>query len=124
MAWLSSVVTSAPELRGRQQASARASAFEVDPYWPKPFPLFKDKNGNFHRWATGEIGGTCIDSHDHVFTLNRGWQQSSLGKLHTFEEQSSVPAPPVVAYDPAGNVVAKLGRRLAPRAGRRHQGDA
>ena len=106
-------------LRLAAQPAVPAPRFEVDPYWPKPFPLIKDKDGKLHRWATGEIGGTCIDSHDHIFTLNRGWQQSQLGKLHVFEQQSSVPAPPVVAYDPAGNVVASWGDAslLAPGGG-------
>ena len=98
---------------------AAAPAFKVDPYWPKPFPLFTDAEGRNHRWATGEIGGTCVDSHDHIFTLNRGWQNSGLGKLHTFEAFSSVPAPPVVAYDPDGNVVLSWGdpSHLSPGGG-------
>ena len=93
--------------------------FTVDPDWPKPFPTFKDGQGNLHRWSTGEIGGTCVDSHDHIFTLNRGWQQSQLGKLQQFEAMSSVPAPPVVVYDPEGNVVASWGDAslLAPNGG-------
>jgi len=91
------------------QASVPVPQFKVDPYWPKPFPHFKGPDGNLHQWATGEIGGTCVDSHDHIFTLNRGWQQSSLGKLQQFEAMSSVPAPPVVAYDPEGNVVTSWG---------------
>jgi hypothetical protein len=101
------------------QAAPPTPQFKVDPFWPKSFPQFKDKDGHLHKWATGEIGGTCIDSHDHIFTLNRGWQNSQLGKLHTFEAMSSVPAPPVVAYDPEGNVVTSWGdaSHLAPGGG-------
>ncbi len=65
--------------------------FKVDPLWPKPFPAVKGANGNFRRWATGEVGRTCVDSHDHIFMLNRGWQNSSLGKLHQFEAMSAPP---------------------------------
>ena len=36
--------------------------YEVDPYWPKPFP---------DRWVTGEVAGVCIDSQDHVFIEHR-----------------------------------------------------
>jgi hypothetical protein len=36
--------------------------FEVDPYWPKPLP---------GRWVTGEMGGVCVDSHDHVYIAQR-----------------------------------------------------
>ena len=101
------------------QAPPPTPQFKVDPFWPKPFAHFKDKDGNLHKWATGEVGGTCVDSHDHIFTLNRGWQNSSLGKLHVFEAMSSVPAPPVVAYDPEGNVVTSWGdaSHLSPGGG-------
>jgi sugar lactone lactonase YvrE len=111
-AWVSAGEAQAPTV-------AALPAFKVDPYWPKPFPAVKDADGNLHRWATGEVGGTCVDSHDHIFTLNRGWQNSSLGKLHQFEAMSSIPAPPVVAYDPEGNVVASWGDAsvLAPNGG-------
>src|ERR1019366_316444 len=48
----------APTLR----AQTGVPKFEVDPYWPKPLP---------ERWVTGEIGGVCIDSQDHVFVVQR-----------------------------------------------------
>ncbi|MCU1343328.1 MAG: repeat containing protein, partial [Candidatus Acidoferrum typicum] len=36
--------------------------YEVDPSWPKPLP---------DRWVTGEMGGVCVDSQDHVFIAQR-----------------------------------------------------
>jgi hypothetical protein len=36
--------------------------FEVDPFWPKPFPDL---------WVTGDVVGTCVDAQDHVFIVNR-----------------------------------------------------
>ncbi len=101
--------TTATATTTQARSDVRTPQFAVDPYWPKPLPTFKGSDGHLHRWATGEIGGTCVDSHDHIFTLNRGWQNSSLGRLHTFEAMSSVPAPPVVAYDPDGYVVTSWG---------------
>lgn len=93
----------------RAQQTGQAPQFKVDPFWPKPFPLIKGPDGRFHRWVTGEIGGTCVDSHDHIFTLNRGWQNSALGKMQQFEAMSGIPAPPVVAYGPDGNVTGSWG---------------
>jgi sugar lactone lactonase YvrE len=62
----------------------------VDPFWPKPLP---------DRWVTGEVGGICIDSKDHVFGVNR----RNLTSLEmTVGKQ---PAPPVVEYDEDGNMV-------------------
>ena len=31
--------------------------YQVDPSWPKPLP---------EGWITGQLGGVCVDSHDHV----------------------------------------------------------
>ncbi len=68
--------------------------YEVDPFWPRlPLP---------DRWITGGLGGMCIDSRDHVYVLNR---------------QNVVPedldaarlAPPVIEFDPDGNVVRSWG---------------
>ncbi len=94
------------------QAQAQQTAvpqFKVDPFWPKPLPEITGPDGRRHRWITGEIGGTCVDSHDHIFTLNRGWQNSALGKMHQFEAMSGIPAPPVVAYDPEGSIALSWG---------------
>ena len=44
------------------RAQAGVPKFEVDPYWPKPLP---------DRWVTGEIGGVCVDSQDHIFVVQR-----------------------------------------------------
>lgn len=92
-----------------QQAVPPAPQYKVDVNWPKPLPRMKGADGNLHQWITGEVGGTCVDSHDHIFTLNRSWQNSSLGKMANFEGLSGIPAPPVIVYDPDGNVVTSWG---------------
>jgi len=71
-------------------ASSKIPKYVVDPYWPKPIP---------QRWVTGEVAGTCIDSRDHIFTVNRR-------NLDALETSFGWPiAPPVVEYDGEGNVV-------------------
>jgi len=88
-----------------------APAFQVDPFWPKPLP---------DNWVTGEIGGTCIDSQDHVFIVTRGFQNGGLvspenvGGADTktgtrggaFKSKAS---PPVIEFDQDGNVVNSWG---------------
>src|SRR5579862_6873170 len=69
--------------------AAQVPRFEVDSLWPKPLPEF---------WTTGEVGGTCVDSQDHVFVLNRD-------NLTPDEQRNSQPAPPVVEFDADGNIV-------------------
>jgi DNA-binding beta-propeller fold protein YncE len=70
--------------------------FEIDPSWPKPLPEFM---------VTGEVGGTCIDAQDHVFVLNRD-------NLTPDEQRNSLPAPPVIEFDPDGNIVNSWGKRI------------
>jgi len=95
-------------------------SWTVAPNWPKPLPAPVGSDGLAHRWVTGEVAGTCVDSHDHVFTVNRGWEVGVTvgGVLQGAESgaidgedatASAIPSPPVVAYDSAGNVVASFG---------------
>ncbi|MGH9438277.1 MAG: hypothetical protein ACRD22_10375 [Terriglobia bacterium] len=69
--------------------------YQVDPFWPKPLP------GN---WVTGEVGGTCIDAHDNVFIVTRG-------NLTVHEQRIATVAPPVIEFDPEGNVINSWGDR-------------
>jgi len=56
-------------------------------------------------WSTGEVAGTCIDSKDHVFIVTRG------NLVNSPETLDSVPAAPVIEFDPDGNVVNAWGNR-------------
>ena len=91
---------------------AKAPAFKVDPFWPKALPIDRETNplatgyratgpGASKPWVTGEVAGTCIDSRDHLFTVNRG----PAGNLVSPETVVAHPSPSVVEYDPEGNVV-------------------
>ena len=80
-------------LKARADRDNKAPAYKVDPFWPKALP---------DRWVTGEVAGTCLDSNDHLFTVNRGPQNANLtAKEMAFAKAS----PPVIEFDPAGNVV-------------------
>jgi DNA-binding beta-propeller fold protein YncE len=75
------------------QAQVKVPRYELDPSWPKPLP---------NLWVTGGVGGVCVDSHDHVFILNR--QDLSDNYLDAGRQ-----APPVIEFDPEGNVVHSFG---------------
>ncbi len=49
-------------LFGSTLAAQDVPRYEVDPSWPKPLP---------EGWITGQLGGVCVDSHDHVVVVNR-----------------------------------------------------
>jgi sugar lactone lactonase YvrE len=84
--------------------SNQVPRFVVDPFWPKPLPS-DPVSGK--PWVTGEVGGTCVDSNDHVFSINRAWQPTATApnQLISPETVIAVPSPPVIEYDPKGNVV-------------------
>src|SRR6202162_5605988 len=77
----------------RVQAQGDTPKYEVDPSWPRPLP---------DRWVTGSIGGVCVDNQDHVFLLNRH-------NLTDNELDAGNQAPPVIEFDPEGNVVNSWG---------------
>lgn len=83
-----------------------APRYAVDPLWPKPLPVVRDADGLAHEWVTGMVGASCVDSHDHIITVNRGFLPNGLLRQ---EGDQSIPAPPVVLYDTAGNVVDSWG---------------
>ena len=84
--------------------------YRVDPFWPKPLPVdaaaTNPATGMAKPWVTGEVAGTCVDSNDHVFTVNRG-------NLVAPETVEAVASPPVLEFDPAGNLLNAWGDRAA-----------
>ena len=84
--------------------------YRVDPFWPKPLPSdatqISTTTGKPKPWVTADVGGTCVDSHDRVWTVNRAFQATATApnQLVAPETVIAVPSPPVVAYDRKGNV--------------------
>ena len=66
-------------------------AFKVDPAWPKPLP---------NKWAVGPVSGITTDARDHVWIIHRG---------EAVKQAGAMPAPPVIEFDAAGNVVQTWG---------------
>ena len=96
------------------QTPASAPEYRVDPFWPRPLPTTTDADGLARQWVTGMVGASCIDSHDHVITVNRGFLP---GGLLPQEGSQSIPSPPVILYDTDGNVAASWGDPALTPAG-------
>jgi DNA-binding beta-propeller fold protein YncE len=83
-----------------------APRFEVDPFWPKPLP-----NG----WILGMSIGVGVDARDHVWIVHRttsGFTERTEIGLATnppTAEFCCKPAPPVLHFDPAGNLAGSWG---------------
>ena len=77
--------------------------FEVDPMWPNPLP---------NHWVTGSTIGVGVDSRDHIWVIHR---EGTLGPNETGgvgdppRYECCVPAPPVLEFDPDGNLVGSWG---------------
>ncbi len=65
--------------------------FAVDTAWPKPLP---------NKWAVGPVSGIATDARDHIWIIHRG---------DVLKQAGGVPAPPVIEFDTAGNVVQTWG---------------
>src|SRR5947207_5292431 len=80
-----------------------APRFEVDPMWPKPV-------GN--HWLLGNTIGVGVDAQDHVYIIHRGATLEEKEVYATANPPASEcckPAPPVLEFDPAGNLVRAWG---------------
>jgi len=90
---------------------SRVPQLQVDPTFPKPLPVAgqfgtpvrtSTATGKPLPWVTGEVAGTCVDSQDHIFTVNRG---NLISPETNTNGPTAIPSPTVVEYDSKGNVV-------------------
>ncbi len=89
-----------------QPGGVEAPIFEVDPMWPKPLP---------NHWLLGSAIGVSVDGQDHVWIVHRGGStlnartEMSAATDPPTAEACCVPAPPVLEFDPEGNLVGHWG---------------
>ena len=93
-----------------EAAGVQAPMFEVDPLWPKPLP---------NHWILGNTIGVSADAQDHIWIIHR---QGSLEAMELYgvenappgaskrrngavEAECCVPAPAVLEFDQAGNLL-------------------
>jgi DNA-binding beta-propeller fold protein YncE len=86
-------------------ADVQAPVFEVDPLWPKPLP---------NHWLIGSAIGVTVDSRDHVFIIHRPDSFNTRTEIGAATNpptavECCVPAPPVLEFDPEGNLVGHWG---------------
>jgi DNA-binding beta-propeller fold protein YncE len=85
-----------------QQSGVQAPRFEVDPLWPKPLP---------NHWVLGQTIGVWVDDQDVVWIINRGSATLAPNEkaLELKAGDCCAGAPPVLAFDAAGNLVRHWG---------------
>jgi hypothetical protein len=86
------------------KGSVQAPKFEVDPMWPKPLP---------NHWVLGSTIGVDVDSKDHIWIIHRGGPTMNAKEIYATANppasECCVPAPPVLEFDQAGNLVHSWG---------------
>src|SRR5580658_7554553 len=96
-------VSSAVLGRKAQAAGTQAPRFEVDPAWPKPLPS---------HGILGQTIGVSADAQDHIWIIHRPGSLEA-GEVHATTNppvaNCCVAAPPVLEFDPAGNLVGHWG---------------
>ncbi len=101
------VVLSLPVMH--QTAAAAESSlpkYEADAAWPKPLP---------NNWMLGEVSGVAVDSRDHVWIIHRPRTLTEHDRYGADGKgDCCIPAPAVIEFDQAGNVVQGWG---GPAAG-------
>ncbi|OFW06230.1 MAG: hypothetical protein A3I61_18885 [Acidobacteria bacterium RIFCSPLOWO2_02_FULL_68_18] len=82
----------------------RAPRFEVDPLWPKPLP---------NHWVLGSTIGVFVDERDHIWIIHRSSATLSNNEkgleLKPPTGECCAGAPPVLEFDPNGNLVTSWG---------------
>ena len=90
------------ERAAAQQGSIEAPRFEVDPFWPKPMP---------NHWVLGQTIGVWADDQDVVWIVHRSSATLADNEkaLELKTGECCAGAPPVLAFDAAGNLVRSWG---------------
>jgi DNA-binding beta-propeller fold protein YncE len=98
--------TSSRSAAAQGRGGAGVPGFQVDPLWPKPLP---------NHWLFGSITGVAVDAQDHIWVVHRGADSANptteiglTGNPPT-SEFCCLPAPQVLEFDQAGNLVAHWG---------------
>ncbi len=84
-------------------AATVAPRFEVDLTWPKPLP---------NHWILGQTIGVAVDAQDHVWIIHRPASlepQEAHAAANPPAAKCCAPAPPVLEFDQAGNLLRHWG---------------
>lgn len=95
--------SAAPETGAQGSRGGQAPMFKVDPLWPKPLP---------NHWVLGSVTGVAVDSQDHIWITHRGADSlgnNEKGAILNPPTGCCVPAPQVLEFDQAGNLLSHWG---------------
>src|SRR6185503_2068759 len=83
--------------------AAQAPKLEVEPLWPKPFPVAK-------HWILGSVTGVTVDAQDHVWVVHRGVDSLQMMEkgpaLDPWQSMCCYAAPQILEFSAAGDLLA------------------
>src|SRR5262245_47119949 len=100
---LTLAICAAAQRKSASTRAAQAPSFVVDPLWPKPLP---------NHWVLGSVTGVAVDSQDHIWITHRGADSlgnNEKGAILNPPTGCCVPAPQVLEFDHAGNLISNWG---------------
>ena len=86
-----------------EAAGVQVPLFEVDPLWPKPLP---------NHWLLGNTIGVSADAQDHIWIIHRAGTLEPKEVYATTDPPGAsccLPAPPILEFDQAGNLIGHWG---------------
>ena len=92
-----------PNIDTSPQSQLIDGKYQVDPFWPQDLP---------EKWLLGQVIGVAVDSRGHIWVLHRPGSLSARERGAADEPPTSeccVPAPAVIEFDSAGQVVQAWG---------------
>jgi len=98
-----------PATTSAQQAKPdTVPRFQPEPFWPKPLP---------NNWILGQVSGIAVDRQDNIWIVHRPLtllDDEKGAQKNPPETKCCIAAPPVLKFDPDGNLLASWG---GPNAG-------
>jgi DNA-binding beta-propeller fold protein YncE len=83
--------------------AAQAPKLEVEPLWPKPFPVAK-------HWILGSVTGVTVDAQDHIWVVHRGVDSLQMMEkgpaLDPWQSMCCYAAPQILEFSAAGDLLA------------------
>jgi DNA-binding beta-propeller fold protein YncE len=97
-----------PAIAVAQQAVPK---FQPEPFWPKPLP---------ENWILGQVAGITVDAQDNIWIIHRPatlLDDEKGAQANPPETKCCKAAPPVLKFDPEGNLLASWGGPTAGQPG-------
>jgi len=88
-------------------AQQAAPKFQPEPFWPKPLP---------ENWILGQVAGIAVDGQDNIWIIHRPatlLDDEKGAQANPPETKCCKSAPPVLKFDPEGNLLASWGGATA-----------